>query len=161
MSAVVAARLKGALSREPVLTLAVAESLTCGRLQSLIGSQSGASVYFLGGLTAYSAKQKERVLGIEAGLDPVSERAAEQMALGACRLFGARIGASTTGYAEPSDGAAVPFAFWALADVGPSGRFTRIGRLEMPGLTRTQSQQLAAEAVASALVDWIDLCRKR
>ena len=44
-------------------TLAVAESLTCGHLQALVGSVSGASDFFCGGVTAYNIDQKVRHLG--------------------------------------------------------------------------------------------------
>jgi len=46
--------LKELLLREPRLTLAVAESLTCGRLQARIGAIPGASEFFRGGVTAYA-----------------------------------------------------------------------------------------------------------
>ena len=57
--------LKNLMLREPRLTLAVAESLTCGRLQARIGAISGASEFFLGGMTAYSLEQKVRHLGVD------------------------------------------------------------------------------------------------
>jgi len=43
--------LKDLMLRPPRLTLAVAESLTSGRLQARIGAISGASDFFLGGIT--------------------------------------------------------------------------------------------------------------
>jgi nicotinamide-nucleotide amidase len=49
---------------KPRLTLAVAESLTCGQVQAKIGTVAGASRYFLGGITAYSLAQKVRHLGV-------------------------------------------------------------------------------------------------
>ena len=51
--------------RAPRLTLAVAESLTCGHLQAAIGAISGASEFFRGGLTAYTLAQKVRHLGVD------------------------------------------------------------------------------------------------
>ena len=101
-----AAELKPLLLREPRLTLAVAESLTCGHLQARVGAVSGASEYFLGGVTAYSLEQKMKLLGVErAAAEPVnsvSAAVAEQMARGVCALFGADVAVATTGYAEPS-----------------------------------------------------------
>ena len=85
--------LKDLMLSRPRLTLAVAESVTCGRLQARIGADSGASEYFLGGLTAYSLEQKVRHLGVDRagaeGVNSVSAGVAEQMARGACALFGA------------------------------------------------------------------------
>ena len=79
--------LKALMLREPRLTLAVAESLTCGRLQARIGAISGASDFFLGGVTAYSLDQKVRHLGVNragaAAVNSVSGAVAEQMARGA------------------------------------------------------------------------------
>ena len=52
--------LKSLLLAEPRLTLAVAESLTCGGVQSRIGGISGASEFFLGGITAYDMRSGEK-----------------------------------------------------------------------------------------------------
>ncbi len=56
--------LKPLLLQAPRLSLAVAESLTCGQVQARIGAVSGASDYFLGGVTAYSLDEKVRLLGV-------------------------------------------------------------------------------------------------
>ena len=90
----------------PRRTLAVAESLTGGRLQALLTGVSGASACFLGGVCAYTVPQKARLLGVDAAhateVDGVSARVAGEMAAGACRLFGADLAVATTGYAEPA-----------------------------------------------------------
>ena len=94
--------LKNLLLRKPKLTLAVAESLTCGRLQALIGEISGASEYFLGGITAYTLEQKVRHLGVDRAtakrVNSVSATVAEQMARGVGEMFGSHLGLATTGY---------------------------------------------------------------
>ena len=46
-------------------TIAVAESLTSGHRQALIGSVSGASKVFRGGIIAYMLEQKVRHLGVD------------------------------------------------------------------------------------------------
>jgi nicotinamide-nucleotide amidase len=154
--------LKGLMLRDPRLTLAVAESLTSGRLQARIGAISGASEFFLGGVTAYSLEEKVRHLGVDRAearaVNSVSGRIAEQMARGACVLFGADLGVATTGYAEPSDEwqVAEPFAWWGLARVQPGGDFTvASGRVDCPGLSRIDVQERAAGAAFDALVGWI------
>jgi len=85
----------------------VAESLTCGRVQARIGQISGASEFFLGGITTYSLDQKVRHLGVDragaSAVNSVSAAVAEQMARGVCALFGSELGLATTGYAEPFD----------------------------------------------------------
>jgi nicotinamide-nucleotide amidase len=100
-------------------TIAVAESLTIGHVQALIGSVSGASKVFSGGITAYTLEQKVRHLGVDRShaqtVNSVSERVAVEMARGVRRLFGASVGLATTGYAEPAPGEQVeaPFAYVA------------------------------------------------
>jgi nicotinamide-nucleotide amidase len=154
--------LKDLMLSRPRLTLAVAESVTCGRLQARIGADSGASEYFLGGLTAYSLEQKVRHLGVDRagaeGVNSVSAGVAEQMARGACALFGADLGAATTGYAEayPALAVAEPFAWWGLARRRPEGGFdVRSGRVACPGLSRTAVQERVADAALGALVGWL------
>jgi len=154
--------LKGLMLAGPRRTLAVAESLTCGRLQARIGAISGASEFFLGGITAYSLDQKVRHLGVERAeaeaVNSVSGRVAEQMARGACVLFGSDLGAATTGYAEPSGEwrVAEPFAWWGLARRQPGGDFAVLsGRVECPGLSRSEVQERVAGAAFDALVGWV------
>lgn len=99
--------LKNLLLREPRRTLAVAESITCGHLQARIGAISGASEFFLGGITAYTLDEKVKHLGVKRAaakaVNSISAGVAEQMARGACALFGSDFALATTGYAEPFD----------------------------------------------------------
>jgi nicotinamide-nucleotide amidase len=146
----------------PRRTLAVAESVTCGRLQARVGRISGASEFFLGGMTAYSLDQKSRHLAVDpraaAAVNGVSAAVAEQMARGVCLLFGADVGVATTGYAEPCASLSVsePFAWWALASREPGGKFAvHSGRTDGPGLPRIEAQELFAEAAEGALVAWL------
>jgi nicotinamide-nucleotide amidase len=141
-------------------TLAVAESLTCGQVQARIGAISGASEFFLGGITAYSLDQKVRHLGVDravaAPVNSVSAAVAEQMAAGVCALFGSDLGLATTGYAEPPAGVPHPFAFWALAhELGGGRRTLRSGRVECPGALRVPVQERVAQAVVAELVSYL------
>jgi len=154
--------LKSLMLREPRLTLAVAESLTSGRLQARIGAISGASQFFLGGITAYSLEQKVRHLGVDrAGADAVncvSGPIVEQMARGVCALFGANVGVATTGYAEPAAQWDVdePFGWWGLARRLPSGSFETLrGRVDCTGLSRVDAQERVAAAALEALSGWL------
>jgi nicotinamide-nucleotide amidase len=103
----IGAELKALLLHAPRRTLAVAESITCGHLQARIGAISGASEFFLGGITAYTLDEKVRHLGVKraaaTAVNSVSAAVAEQMARGACVLFGSDFALATTGYAEPFD----------------------------------------------------------
>ena len=156
------AELKQLLRRAPRLTLAVAESLTCGHVQARIGAVSGASEYFLGGLTAYSLEQKVRHLGVNRTharrVNCVSQRVAVEMAQGAAKLFGADLAVATTGYAEPSraDGIRAPMAWWALCHGKRGGRAVIIsGAVEMPGVERVAAQERVTRVVLNALVVYL------
>ena len=146
----------------PPRTLAVAESVTCGRLQARFGRISGASDFFRGGITVYSLDQKSRHLGVDRAaaqaVNGVSAAVADQMARGVCQLFDADFGLATTGYAEPSviPAVAEPFAWWAVARRGTGGGFTvRSDLIDAPGLSRIDAQERFAEAAEAALIAWL------
>ena len=157
--------LRELMLQTPRLTLGAAESMTCGRIQARIGEISGASDFFLGGITAYSLEEKVRHLGVNRTeakhCNCVSDGIAEQMAQGACWLFQSDLGVATTGYAEPSpkDGIANPFAWWAIAHRKKRGqeRFLRVttGRIECPGADRIEAQVIVAEAVVGELAAYL------
>lgn len=156
----VAAELKPLLLGPPPLTLAVAESLTAGHVQARIAAVSGASAYFLGGVTAYALAQKVALLGVDRAaaerVNCVSADVARQMARGARALFGSDVGVATTGYAEPAPaaGVSVPFAWWAVVvapRTGGGAEQVRSGRVECPGATRVEAQTIVADAVLAEL----------
>lgn len=147
-------RLKALLAGPPALKLAVAESVTCGGLQQRIGRISGASEFFLGGITAYDAAQKFAHLGVDdaeaRAVNCVSAKVAEQMARGVCVLFNADLGIATTGYAEPNAKwrADHPHAFWAVARRDTQfAHPVQSGRIDCPGATRAEAQDRICEAV--------------
>jgi nicotinamide-nucleotide amidase len=159
--------LKELMLRPPRLTLAVAESLTCGRIQARVGAISGASNFFLGGITAYQLEQKVKHLGVSRAVaepvNSVSAAVAEQMARGVCGLFGSDLGLATTGYAEPSAewNVTQPFAWWGLAHRRPDGNISVLsGRVEYPGAPRTQVQEEVTEAALAALIESLRGLRK-
>jgi nicotinamide-nucleotide amidase len=152
----------------PGWTLAVAESLTSGHLQAAIGARSGASDFFLGGVTVYTVDRKVALLGVDRreaeATNAVSENVADQMALGVCRLFGSSLGAATTGYAEaaPDLGIPSPRAFWAIAQNGDNGSVVvRRGFLELPGLDRRTVQRAVSDKVMSALLEYLHEIREK
>ena len=162
--------LKQLMLRAPRLTLAAAESMTCGRVQARVGEISGASGFFLGGITAYSLDEKVRHLGVSRAaakrVDGVSAGIASQMAEGVCALFRSDIGVATSGYAEPAPGAGVanPFAWWAVVHRKSrgSGRVIRLatGRIECPGAKRIEAQRMVADAVVGELIVYLRELRK-
>ncbi|RRJ94711.1 nicotinamide-nucleotide amidohydrolase family protein [Opitutaceae bacterium TAV4] len=158
-----------------LFTIAAAESLTVGRVQTLLGLVSGSSEYFLGGATAYSPEQKEKLFGVPLSESQpcagVSESIARQLASGARQRFGADIAVATTGFAEPAPkyGAAHPMAWWSVAwkasvsstapgapriphaSGDPENGYTLAACVEFPGHTRAEAQEATALAAATAL----------
>lgn len=157
--------LKELMLREPRQTLAVAESLTCGNVQAYIGRISGASEFFLGGITAYTLRQKSNHLGVDLeearAVNGVSASVAEQMARGAAKLFGADLALATTGYAEPSEAhdVAVPFAWWALAQREGEGWVVNSTRVECPGSDRVGVQAEITVAAITGLLEHLRATR--
>ncbi|HEY1110166.1 MAG TPA: CinA family protein [Opitutaceae bacterium] len=160
----ISAELKALLLASPQLSVATAESLTCGRVQARIGEISGASEYFRGGITAYTLDQKVRHLAVDRAharkVDCVSPRVAAQMARGACKLFRSDLGLATTGYASSAPDGAQPYACWALAHVR-RGRVVALhgGRVECPGASRVEVQTLVADAVLTELAEYLRALR--
>jgi nicotinamide-nucleotide amidase len=160
--------LKTLMLGPPPWTLAVAESMTVGHVQARIGAISGASNFFLGGVTAYSLEQKVRHLKVDrlqaAAVNCVSAGVAEEMARGVGTLFGADVGLATTGYAEPSppDGVVHPFSWWAIA-FRPAARPTfllRHGRIDCPDASRTAAQAMVADTVLKELTVFLREVRR-
>jgi nicotinamide-nucleotide amidase len=161
-----APELKRLILRRPALTLAVAESLTAGHLQAQVAAVSGASEYFLGGVTAYSLDEKVKLLGVNRAhaksVDCVSQRVAVEMAAGAANLFNADIAVATTGYAEPSPKlkVKVPHAYWAICHRHKGGAVEILsGFLEVAGADRLAVQASVADAVLGELVKYLQESR--
>ena len=104
------------------VTLAVAESLTGGRLSGMLTSQPGSSEYFVGGVVCYTPRAKI----IQTGIDPktiaehglVSEQTALGLARGIAQRLFTQIGLGITGAAGPEahGGRPVGTVFIAVAD---------------------------------------------
>lgn len=98
----------GGLLADQGRTLATAESFTAGAIGATITATPGASRYFLGGVTAYSNRAKEELLGVSGATiarhGAVSAETAQEMAAGARERFGADLAISSTGIAGPDGG---------------------------------------------------------
>jgi nicotinamide-nucleotide amidase len=134
-------------------SLAVAESLTGGRLTAALTSVPGSSAVVRGAVVAYASSVKAEVLGVEAHLladpGPVSEEVAGQMALGARRLLGTTYALATTGEAGPESASGQPVGTVFVAVSGPRGTRT----VQLAGLASgRQAVQRAAVAAALALL---------
>jgi len=147
---------------EQNLTIAVAESMTCGRLQAALGSISGSSDYFEGGITAYNLRQKIELLGIDKqhaeNMNSVSQLVAYEMAAGACSMFDSDLGIGTTGYAEPNPEHKIlqPIAYFAICRYS-RGRIENIltERVTGDGLNRIEMQNRVCDFVIKALLNYL------
>ena len=98
---------------ENKFTISIAESLTGGKISSMLVEKSGISEALLEGIVCYSNKSKINTLGVrEETLEKfgaVSEEVAKEMVLGVAKRLGADFAVATTGIAGPnSDGSGKP-----------------------------------------------------
>ena len=152
-----------AILRHLRTTIAAAESLTCGEVQTLLGSVSGSSAYFLGGVTAYMASAKIEMLGVDGRhaheVNCVSRRVAHEMAYGVQKMFNAEIGISTTGYAEPDPSHDVeePFAYlgFGLFEEYFEHRYKmETSMFSTPAEARIEFQKDVGYTALGILLDW-------
>lgn len=112
-------------------TIAVAESVTGGLLQSAFASMQFALQFFQGGITVYNLGQKVKHLHIDPiyaqSCNCVSERIAKEMALNVCKAFHSTYGLGITGYDTPvpESGNRV-FAYYAIAKNGTIVLFKKL-----------------------------------
>ena len=89
-------------------SLVTAESCTGGLIASRITDVPGSSVYFLGGIVAYSYEVKASLLGVSWDTlnnnGAVSRETVIEMARGARKVLGADIAVSVSGIAGPGGG---------------------------------------------------------
>jgi nicotinamide-nucleotide amidase len=89
-------------------TIATAESCTGGLIGDRLTNISGSSLYYKGGIVAYSNSVKEKTIGVKKetldSAGSVSEETALEMARGIRNKLNADIGLSTTGIAGPKGG---------------------------------------------------------
>ena len=137
------------------LTVAVAESLTGGRVAAAVTAVPGASAVLRGSVTAYATDLKARVLGVDAALlsrvGAVDGEVARQMAVGVRKLCGADVGIATTGVAGPSeqDGKAVGTVYVAV--VGPDPDDAEVSYERFAG-DRAEIQAAATRLALSSAV---------
>lgn len=86
-------------------TVSLAESITGGLIAKTFTDIPGSSKWFLSGIVSYNDEVKNRFLGVDRKVlkehSAVSKECAEQMAIGAIRLFESSYSVAVTGYAGP------------------------------------------------------------
>ncbi|MFA6593464.1 MAG: CinA family nicotinamide mononucleotide deamidase-related protein [Bacteroidales bacterium] len=118
----------GRLLRGTGKTLSAAESCTGGSISALITSVPGSSEYYLGSVTSYAVKIKEKVLSVPAETietcGVVSSEVAAAMAEGIRNLTGSDYAVSTTGLAGPAGDESNPVGTVWIGVTGPNGTKT-------------------------------------
>lgn len=136
------------LLRENKQTVAVAESLTSGKLASRLGAAPEASNWFAGGVVAYAAHVKFEVLGVEPG-PVVSEQCARQMARGVVRLMRSDYGLAVTGVGGPDPDEGMPAGTVFIAVAGADGE--DVAEYHFDGDPASVLEQSAAAALSMLL----------
>ncbi len=133
-------------------TLATAESLTGGRLASVVTAVPGASASYLGGFVTYATALKEALLGVPHDLveryGVVSGECAQAMAAGCRDATGATYALATTGVAGPESQEGKPVGTVFVGIAGPEG--VSALSMELVG-GRHQIQDRACREALSAL----------
>ena len=138
------------LLRAAGATLATAESLTGGRLASLLTAVPGASAVYRGGVVAYASDVKVDLLGVPAAVveryGVVSPECAGEMARAVRGLTGSTYGLSTTGVAGPDDQEGKPAGTVYVGLAGPQGAATAVA-LELVGDRAAVQDRTCLEAL--------------
>ncbi|MGN6219989.1 MAG: CinA family protein [Microbacterium sp.] len=135
-------------------SIAVAESLTGGRVTATLVDIPGASAHVRGGIVAYATDLKARVLGVDEAL--LAERGAVDadvalaMAGGVRRVLGADVGLATTGVAGPDPQDGKPVGTVHVAVVTPETAVTV--ELELSG-TRDEIRAASVTGVLELALD--------
>ena len=141
---------------EKKLTVSTAESCTGGELSRLLTSISGSSTYFLGGIVAYDYHKKIDILGVSEKTiqekTVVSEEVAQEMSLGAQKLFKTNISLSTTGVSGPNSDEfnnEIGAAFYSIR----VNDFEKTNRLHLPHFERNDFVNFVSQRVLQDLVE--------
>ncbi|MBI1830109.1 MAG: competence/damage-inducible protein A [Planctomycetes bacterium] len=134
-------------------TLATAESITAGLVAHRLGQIPGASVWFRGGIVAYTNAIKANLLGVPQNLldvhGAVSAPVAEAMALGCRARMKTDLAVSTTGLAGP--GGATPEKPIGLVYVGLAWEGGVVSTSFNWAGTRTEIQSRTAKQALNAV----------
>jgi nicotinamide-nucleotide amidase len=133
------------------LTVAVAESLTAGMLACALGAAPDASTWFRGGVVAYAAGVKVKVLGVPPG-PVVTEECARAMARGVASLLDADLAVAVTGVGGPGEEEGQPPGTVWFGVVSPDGERAELRRFD------GNPEDILAATTAHALLLLRDAC---
>jgi nicotinamide-nucleotide amidase len=141
-------------------TLAIAESCTGGYISHLITSIPGSSVYFKGGIIAYSNSIKEDTINVKyetlQKYGAVSEETVKEMADGIRQRFNTDYAVATSGIAGPGGGTPEkPVGTVWIAISGPDGSTTK--KLT---ILKDRSSNIKYSSVSALVLLWQRLSQK-
>ena len=150
------------LLKENNMTVATAESCTGGLVSSYITAVPGTSSVFELGITSYSCRIKNKILGVDENtlevLGAVSPETAEQMAVNVKNLADSSIGVSVTGVAGPdgSEGHAPGLVYIAAAYDGG----VQVEKLNIEPLSRDYVRETAVYEIFKLIIKIIGESKK-
>ncbi|MBT2620106.1 nicotinamide-nucleotide amidohydrolase family protein [Chryseobacterium sp. ISL-6] len=125
-------------------TISVAESVTSGLLQLAFSQMPNASLFYNGGITAYTLPQKVSFLKVDRkeaeSCDCVSENIVETMALHVAKLFKTDWSIATTGYCTPVRSSS--YKIFSYFSFSYKGEIILTKRLELDHRTQALDAQL-------------------
>jgi len=125
-------------------TISIAESVTSGLLQLAFSQMPNASMFYRGGLTAYSLSEKVKLLNVDREeaeeCDCVSPEIAETMALNVAQLFETDWSIATTGYCTPVRHSV--YSVYAYFSIAYKGEIILSKKLEVHPKTHPLTAQL-------------------
>ncbi|WP_433567433.1 CinA family protein [Nocardia sp. CA-151230] len=133
-------------------TVAIAESLTCGKLSSALGAAPESARWLRGAVVAYSAQVKHQVLGVP-HVPVVSETAARAMAAGVRSLLAADVAVAVTGVGGPGAQDGEPAGSVWLAIDTAAGQWARHEQFDGEPAEVLESTIEVALAMLLAAVD--------
>lgn len=125
-------------------SISVVESVTSGCLQLAFSQMPNASLFYKGGMTAYTLPEKVRLLNIDSDeaeeSDCVSENIADTMALNVAKLFESDWSIATTGYCTPIRNSL--YKIFAYFSFSYKGEIVLTKKLELHPKTQALNAQL-------------------
>lgn len=123
--------------------IAVAESVTSGYLQNAFSQMENASLFFNGGITAYTPEIKIKLLNVDAEEaekeDCVSPNITETMAKSIAGLFETECSVAITGYATPVEESG--YELFAYYSIYRSGQILLTEKINLPSQTKSLEAQ--------------------
>lgn len=139
------------------LTVATAESCTGGLVSASLTAVSGVSDVFELGITSYSCRIKNKVLGVsENTLDTVgaiSRETASQMAENVRKKADADLGVAITGVAGPSCSEGHPVGYVFIGIAGEKG--TEVKLLQLGDISRQAVRENAVCSLFDLIIDYV------